>query len=248
MNAKRGPIWAPARVSTADHAVRGGHPSRDQDRPSPTQRRRRSSWVVRAGIVAAGLVALLAGGILVAQASSPPDLGPSYDPTSLPGLQMGGPPWPPETAHLRQRLLAMGLPVLATEGAAVHIHEHLDLFVDGKAVAVPADIGIDTSEGFLSPVHTHDTSGIIHVESPVVRGFTLGQFFDVWGLVLDDDCVGIQCDGDGRLQYTWVNGQPYAGNPRDIVLTAHEEIVIAVGTPAQMPNPVPSSYAFPAGL
>jgi len=31
-------------------------------------------------------------------------------------------------------------------------------------------------------------------------------------------------------------------------LDAHQEIVVAVGTPAQLPSPIPSSYAFPAGL
>ena len=59
-----------------------------------------------------------------------------------------------------------------------HIHTHLDIFVDGKNYTVPALIGI-TNNCFYW-LHTHDQSGIIHIESPVKRDFNLGQFFDLW--------------------------------------------------------------------
>ena len=29
--------------------------------------------------------------------------------------------------------------------------------------------------------HTHDDTGIGHIESPENRTFTLGEFFDIWG-------------------------------------------------------------------
>lgn len=166
----------------------------------------------------------------------------------LPGIQAGPPPWRAETAQLRARLTAIGLPALTGEGQAQHTHQHLDLYVDGHQVAVPTDIGINQTAGFLSPIHTHDATGIIHVESPVVRDFTLGEFFDVWGVRFDAHCVGGECDGNGRVLSVFVNGQPFAGDPRSLVLAAHEEIVVALGAPAQLPNPIPASYAFPAGL
>jgi hypothetical protein len=71
---------------------------------------------------------------------------------------------------LAARLRAIGLPPLRpAEGTAVHIHQHLDLYVDGAKAPVPAGIGIDPAVGF-APLHTHDASGVIHVESPTVRG------------------------------------------------------------------------------
>ena len=246
MTGGRRPVWLPRQASTVDRRA-GWRDAREARVPSRAPRR----GVRRLAAVAGSAVAvaiLVAAGILATRAASPADLGPAYDPTTLAGLELGGPPWPPEMAHLQARLVAMGLPVVTADAEAIHTHEHLDLLVDGKALAIPADIGINTAAGLLAPTHTRDTSGIIHVESPLVRGFTLGRFFDVWGIALDDDCVGIQCDGAGRLQYTWVNGQPYAGNARDIVFAAHQQIVIAVGTPAQMPSPVAASYAFPAGI
>jgi hypothetical protein len=57
----------------------------------------------------------------------------------------------------------------------VHLYQHLDLYVDGRQVSVPAGIGIDPAVGF-APLHTHDASRVIHLESPTVRTYTLGQF------------------------------------------------------------------------
>jgi hypothetical protein len=167
----------------------------------------------------------------------------------LPGILKTPPPWDANTGKLQLRLRAIGLPALTAEGQVLHIHQHLDLFVDGKPVKVADDIGIDPGGGFISPLHTHlQTEGVIHVESPTQERFGLGQFFAVWGVRLDGKCLGGECAGKGKVLRTWVNGKPVTGDPTRIVLDAHQEIVIAYGTPAQMPDPVPSSYAFPAGL
>jgi hypothetical protein len=166
---------------------------------------------------------------------------------ALPGIQTGLPPWPPETADLRARLDAIGLPALSAEGTVLHIHQHLDIVIDGQPVTVPADIGIDVAEQFLAPVHTHDTTGIIHVESPTMRDFTLGEFFDIWGVRFDQHCIGGECDGNGRTLSVFVDGQAVTGDPRAITLEAHQEILVALGTPSQLPQPIPSSYQFPAG-
>jgi len=160
----------------------------------------------------------------------------------------GPAPWPRNIALLGSRLLAAGLPVLGQEGTALHIHEHLDIYVDGRHVRVPAGIGIDESEGFLSPLHTHDETGIIHVESPAVHTFTLGQFFAVWGVRLTPRCLGGYCQaGPNRLR-VYTDGRLVSGDPRLVVLTPHEEIVVAYGTRAQRPRAIPASYPFPAGL
>lgn len=166
----------------------------------------------------------------------------------LTGLQTGPPPWRPDNTSLRARLEADGLQVLTAEGQVQHTHQHLDLFVDGQPVQVPADIGIDRVNLILSPIHTHDASGILHIESPIVRDFTFGEFFDVWGIRFDARCIGGLCDGNGRVLAVFLNGEPFAGDPRSLVLRAHDEIVVAIGTLALLPSPIPSSYAFPAGL
>jgi hypothetical protein len=176
-------------------------------------------------------------------------LGPSFGSmSSLPGVLTSAPPWPANNndRELQLRLRAIGLDPLTAEGQAVHIHQHLDLYVDAKKVTVPAQIGISSSGAFISDLHTHDATGIMHVESPDVRSFSLGQFFAVWGVRLDAKCLGSLCAAGDRRISTWVNGEPVSGDPTRIVLAEHQEIVIAVGTTAQQPAPVPDSYDFAA--
>jgi hypothetical protein len=161
---------------------------------------------------------------------------------------VGRAPWPRNTAGLRARLNALGLPALAQEGTALHIHQHLDVSVDGRRVTVPAGIGIDELEGFISPLHTHDESGVIHVESPDVRTFTLGQFFAVWGVRLTPRCLGGYCTTGSRSLSVFVDGKRFSGDPRLLPLAEHEEIVVAYGTRAQLPRPIPARFDFAAGL
>ncbi len=162
-------------------------------------------------------------------------------------LQKSTPPWPAEFTHLRARLASSGLPALTQEGTALHIHQHLDIMVNGQAVSVPAGIGIDRNNQYISPIHVHDTSNIIHVESPVVQTFTLAQFFDIWGLTFTNQCIGGDCTNTMATLRVYVNGQLYQGDPRAIVLAAHQEIFIFYGTGAQLPKSIPAAFAFPAG-
>lgn len=166
---------------------------------------------------------------------------------TLPGVLNTAPPWPPNNGRtLQLRLRAIGLDPLREEGQVVHIHQHLDLYADGVRVTVPAQLGIDANGGFISDLHTHDTSGIMHVESPTQRTFTLGQFFAVWGVPLSASCIGGLCKTGGKQLRIWVNGAPVTADPTRIVLDEHQEIVLAYGTQAQMPKPVPASFDFAA--
>ncbi|HTN71626.1 MAG TPA: hypothetical protein VMO00_11105 [Methylomirabilota bacterium] len=166
---------------------------------------------------------------------------------ALPGLQTGEAPWAAEIPNLLARLKAINLPALHEEGNALHIHQHLDLFVNGKPVTVPKDIGINFDARFISPLHTHDRTGIIHVESDKVRDFTLGQFFDVWGVRFTKDCVGGYCaKGSDKLR-VFSNGKAVTGDPRRLVLTSHQEIAVVYG-PEESSIAIPSSYNFDEGL
>ncbi len=168
------------------------------------------------------------------------------DPNNLPGIETGDVPWIPEMQNLRVRLTDIGLPALSSEGSVLHIHQHLDLSINGVPVTVPADIGDAQAYGFIAPVHTHDTSGIIHVESNTVRDFTLGQFFEIWGVRFTASCIGGYCADAGHTLTVYADGAPVPGDPRDLVLKAHEEIAVVYGAASSTPT-VPSAYSFAPG-
>jgi hypothetical protein len=152
----------------------------------------------------------------------------------VPGLQTGPPPWGNETRTLTDRLPFIDLDPLPQEALDFHIHQQLDVFLDGKRVTVPALIGIDTTapQPFITEVHTHDASGLIHNESATDRPYTLGQLFGEWAVRLDASCLGNYC---GHLRW-WLAGRQRAGNPADLVLVDHQHIVIASGRlPAKRP-------------
>ena len=166
----------------------------------------------------------------------------SFDSAQLPGVLTEPVPWSPNTADVPARLKAMGLP--GSDGTTLHIHQHLDVFVDGNQVVVPAGIGIDPNGRFIAPIHTHDSSGVIHVESPVHRSYTLGELFGVWGVRFTSRCLGAYCRGAGKVFEVFVDGRRVESNPTRLPLRSHDEIAVVVGERVA----VPSAYAFPSGL
>ena len=131
----------------------------------------------------------------------------------------------------------------------MHIHAHLDIFVNGEGYPIPGNIGIIPNQ-CIYWLHTHDDTGIIHIESPEERIFTLGEFFDIWGEpfsntgIFFDDNVGESIDTSLNV---YVNGEQVATETdfRQIPMNAHDQIAIIYG---EAPNSVPSSYEFPEGL
>jgi hypothetical protein len=158
-----------------------------------------------------------------------------------------------------------GLTAADREFFTFHVHAHLDVFLNGEPVPVPGGIGIDITDpavqhfeadgapGYggiekcddpcISPLHTHDITGVIHIEAPSETTFTLGEFFTEWGVRLDRSCVGGYC-GPSAGVAVFVDGMRRSGNPADIPLSAHEEIAVVIGTP---PTSIPDSYEFPPG-
>jgi len=184
--------------------------------------------------------------------ASPPAVLPV--PGSSVTLSAGPAPWPPPAVvdggkNSAAYVAAAGLPY-NEEMLQVHYHAHLDIVVDGKPATVPPYLGFvatGTKVDGLAPLHTHDSSGVIHIENNVPAKFLLGQFFVEWGVRLSATCVGGYCADATHEFAVFVDGKAYAGDPGQIVLTKHEEIAIEYGKKGTLPKP-PSAYVFPNGL
>jgi hypothetical protein len=134
-----------------------------------------------------------------------------------------------------------GIQCNAGEKLIYHVHTHLTVFVNGIARQIPYGLGISpprhvtyTTQGpYVDAgtcfywLHTHAADGIIHIESPLRRVYTLGNFFDIWGQPLSSNQVG---PAKGKVTALY-NGKLYTGNPRNIPLGSHTEIELDVGTP-----------------
>ena len=143
-----------------------------------------------------------------------------------------------------------GIRCQSSEQLLLHIHAHLAIYADGQPRTVPRGIGIrdpqtvQSTEGpFVASgscffwLHSHTDDGLIHIESPAERTFTLGDYFDIWGQPLSATRVG----ADAGPVAAYVNEQRFAGDPRSIPLTAHAVIQLDVGTDVP-----PRPYTFPA--
>jgi hypothetical protein len=138
------------------------------------------------------------------------------------------------------------------ESTIFHIHVHLAIFVDGQEQMLPLGVGIgqpwqveDSAEGpFVTDgscfywIHTHTEDGVVHIESPVRRRFTLGDFFAIWQVPLSATQVG---PAQGQV-ITYVNGSRDDRDPADIPLLSHERIQLDIG--GDVP---PYVFDFPPG-
>ena len=198
-------------------------------------------WVVLGAAVAVVAIAVLLVFLLRGNGGgSKSTAAPTTTYNTLPGIRKTKAPWLPEYAALSDRLQPLGLNALSQEALKFHIHQHLDIFVNGKPVpgGVPRSIGINDN-AYITELHTHTPDGIIHVESPKDVEFTLGQFFAEWAVFLNARCVGAYCNG---LKW-YVNGVQQTGNPQNLVLKNHQEIALVVGKP---PKQIPKTYAWAA--
>lgn len=125
-----------------------------------------------------------------------------------------------------------GIQCNALEGTVIHIHPHLSMVYNNANVTIPAQIGIESS--CLYGLHTHDKSGTIHVESPVVANYTLGQFFDVWNVTQPNAYSSTFTQKpilkmlNNSTITTYVNNAMYSGNYRNIVLKDGEQIKLVI--------------------
>jgi hypothetical protein len=145
-----------------------------------------------------------------------------------------------------------GVSCIQDNQIAYHIHPHLSLFMNGEQIAIPLGLGITPVReqgGFAAPVtgitpcvywiHTHDATGLLHVEPPTDALLTLGQVFDVWGQPLSRSNVA----GFSGNVTAFVNGQRYNDDLRALRLEPRMQINLQVGSPVV----APPTYLFPPG-
>ena len=131
-----------------------------------------------------------------------------------------------------------GIECNRSEQLNYHIPSGLDVFVNGVQQQVPSNIGILSSPSCLYWLHTHSEDGIIHVEAPGTREFTLGQFLDIWQ---QTNSTGFFDSVTDMPVTAYVDGQRFEGDYRAIPLESLREIVLTYGTP---PEDIPSDHDF----
>jgi hypothetical protein len=177
-------------------------------------------------------------------------------PAEAPGPERVGMPNGPMLATLLNATSGQtvdGVQCQTSEKTVVHEHTHLTIYVSGQASVIPYGIGIpglqavqvsggpfvETGSCFYW-LHTHANDGIIHIESPSpTRQFTLGQFFEEWGVPLSSTQVG-SAAGKVTVFFTapGYKTEIYTGDPRSLPLGDHYEIQLDVGTPIVAPYKV----------
>jgi hypothetical protein len=169
------------------------------------------------------------------QPTPPSDPAPTPPPTSLtlepdytaistaPGISQ--PNWPAWRHSGTDAVDGVGC--AATE--TYHVHALLTVYRNGVRLGLPDSIG--RGSGCNYEMHTHDASGVIHIEADTPKTFTLGQFLSLWG---QDAGTASALGLPGPIRYYVVQDEritPVATDPATIVLDGYKEIVIISGTP-----------------
>jgi hypothetical protein len=202
-----------------------------QIRPTADRARQRR----RANLITGAVLAVVIGAAIVAGVMA---VNKGGDERS--GIQTDNAPWPAELQHLSRRVNDIDLPPFQDQpGVSFHNHVHLDVFINGRRTPVPSDIG--RTDTFFASIHSHDDSGVIHLEASTESVFTLGEVFDVWGVRFSSSCVGGYCTKDGYDISLYVNGKKQSGDPRAYELKEHDEIAVIVGKP---PAEIPKEFDF----
>lgn len=161
-----------------------------------------------------------------------------------------------------------GIPCVTAMPNAYHVHAFIGMIVDGAQVALPDGAGMKGpgADGTFYGVqnwteyascyyylHTHDASGVVHIESPqnapvTASLYTLGNFFDVWGMPLSSSQVGPYAGNviayvakvkAGTTQISRSSYQQYTGDLRAIPLYSHTSIWLETGPPYVAPAQLP---------
>ena len=170
---------------------------------------------------------------------APPELVLADTHTELVAGTINSPPgWPAWVAPANRAAVA-GVACLINEN--YHLHSLVSIYKDGVRQGLPDNVG---RSGCAYELHTHDVTGVIHIETDVPKKFTLGQFFALWNQPLT---AGGTAGLAGPIRFYLIDNEkltPFTGDPAQLELTAHREIVIVSG---KAPTVLPK-YRWPSGL
>lgn len=161
-----------------------------------------------------------------------------------------------------------GLPCKTTMPNTYHVHSFVGIIINGRQLALPDGIGMKNpgADGTYAGIpnwteyascyyyiHTHDASGVLHVESPQSVSltssiYTLGTAFDVWGMPLSSTQIGpytgtvraytakvpLKTARILRSDYTL-----WSGNPRTIPIYSHTTTWLEIGPTYIAPSSLP---------
>ncbi len=207
------------------------------------------------------LVALVLIALSGCSGKSEPFATIEYSASAAPIPRSGEPPWPrpDDTITLARRA---GIEPDRKEYLTYHVHAHLDVFVNGEPVTVPAALGIEVqdpgvktfedvgkpteyggieecSQACIASLHTHSEDGVVHIEAPKRADYRLGQFFELWDMRLTARCVGAYCAPRSPIA-VFVDGRRLRTNPADLVFEEGQEVAIVIGSP---PKAIPREFA-----
>jgi len=127
------------------------------------------------------------------------------------------------------------IPCQSTGQESIHFHVHVTIYINGKRTLVPARVGIAPGDSCLYWLHTHDESGVIHIETPGVVAVTFGNFLAIWKQQFRQLGYPSQFSDPANWQ-TYVNGKPFLGDMKTIPLHSHLLITLAYNSPGVKPD------------
>lgn len=134
------------------------------------------------------------------------------------------PPWAKDDTNLAARARRLGIPEPGKE--RYHRHALVRVYADGLLVPLPQYLGLDLKRDVLTGLHTHDSSGVLHMEADKPFRATIGDMFTLWGVAFGPDHIGALRNGDGRTLRVYVNGTRIE-DPAAHVIAKDDVIVIA---------------------
>lgn len=158
----------------------------------------------------------------------------AQNPSALPTEAVFNPAYPPVDRVYCDQLEQQGY----------HIHVHLTIWLNGSQVPIPQNVGIASDTSCFYWLHTHDTTGVVHIEAPATASLNLQQFLDIWGK--EFSTLGYQDQLASSTGWTvYVGGKQITGGFSKVVFQPHMAITIAYNSPNVKPDTI---YNFAAGL
>jgi len=135
---------------------------------------------------------------------------------------------------------------------AYHIHTHITIYINGKRVTIPRNIGIASDGSCLYWMHTTTNDGIIHTEAPQkLHNLALDDFLTIWHVGFANLNFPQELTQSTGWQI-FMNGQKFTGTVTapintEVALSSHDIVTLEYGTPNPKPDDA-STYQFPANL